>query len=134
MPSPKSGKVGSAVTPADPDAALEADNAVAGSLDQTQANSTSKQAGAEDSVKIRPDKRPQSEEEKEQKQSWIEIEMTDEDKNPVPGRAYLLLLPDGQSVAGGTLDDKGFARVEGIEPGTCKISFPNLDQEAWERI
>ena len=35
--------------------------------------------------------------------------------------------------AEGTLDDKGLGCVDGIEPGTCKITFPDLDQEAWEK-
>ena len=26
-----------------------------------------------------------------------------------------------------------FARIEGIEPGTCKVTFPRLDKEAWEK-
>ena len=38
------------------------------------------------------------------------------------------------SVAEGTLDEKGFARVEGFEKGTCKVCLPNLDKEAWENI
>jgi hypothetical protein len=45
---------------------------------------------------------------------------------------YRITLPDGETVAEGTLDDKGFARVDGIEPGTCKITFPDLDKDAWE--
>ena len=55
-----------------------------------------------------------------------------EDDEPVPGEVYRVTLPDGK-VAEGTLDEKGFARVEGIDPGTCKVTFPNLDQEAWEK-
>jgi hypothetical protein len=35
-------------------------------------------------------------------------------------------------VADGTLDEKGFARVEGFEPGQCEITFPELDEEAWK--
>ena len=34
----------------------------------------------------------------------------------------------------GTLDNNGFARVDGIDPGTCKITFPELDKDAWEKI
>ena len=43
-----------------------------------------------------------------------------------------ITLPDG-TVAQGTLDNNGFARVDGIDPGSCQITFPNLDTEAWER-
>ncbi len=77
-------------------------------------------------------KEPTDEEEKEKK-SWIEIELVDEEGNPVPGERYKVILPDGQTVAEGTLDEKGFARISGIDPGTCKITFPNLDKDAWEK-
>jgi type VI secretion system secreted protein VgrG len=50
---------------------------------------------------------------------------------PVPGLKYRVTLPD-DTVAAGTLDDKGFARIEGIPAGRCKITFPDLDKEAWE--
>lgn len=62
------------------------------------------------------------------KKSWIEIELKDDDGNPVAGEAYRVEVPDG-SLAEGSLDEKGFARVEGIDPGTCKVSFPNRDKE-----
>lgn len=77
-------------------------------------------------------KEPEDEEDKEKK-SWIEIELVDEENNPVPGEKYKVILPDGKTVAEGTLDEKGFARIEGIDPGTCKITFPNLDKDAWEK-
>lgn len=67
-----------------------------------------------------------------EKKSWIEIELVDEDGKPVPYEEYRLKLPDGSTV-GGSLDSKGQARVEGIDPGTCKISFSNFDREAWKR-
>ena len=70
--------------------------------------------------------------EKEKKNSWIEIEMVDKEDKPVSGMTYRITLSDGKTVAEGTLDDKGCARVNGIEPGSCKVTFPTLDQEAWE--
>ena len=66
------------------------------------------------------------------KTSWIEIELVDEDDQPVPGEKYKVTLPD-ESVATGTLDENGFARIDGIESGTCQITFPNLDKDAWEK-
>jgi len=65
------------------------------------------------------------------KLSWIEIELIGEDKKPIPGEAYRITLPDN-TIAEGTLDEKGFARVEGFEAGACKVTFPDLDQDAWE--
>jgi type VI secretion system secreted protein VgrG len=74
---------------------------------------------------------PNSEENKEKK-SWIEIELVDEADKPVAGEPYLIKLPDGETVASGTLDEKGFARVDAIDPGSCQITFPNLDKDAWD--
>jgi len=84
------------------------------------------------STPVKPHKPPTTEEEAEEK-SWIEIEMVDEEDEPVTGEKYKITLPD-DSVAQGTLDNNGFARVDGIDPGTCKITFPELDKDAWEMI
>ena len=74
-----------------------------------------------------------TDEEEEKKKSWIEIELVDEEDNPVPGERYKVTLPDGKTVAEGTLDEMGYAKISGIDPGTCKITFPKLDKDAWER-
>jgi type VI secretion system secreted protein VgrG len=130
MPSPKSGTAGSAVSPAAPDPALDADDAIAGALDQTQANPATAKAGTLDSVQVAPAKpyKPDP-----LKKSWIEIKLIDEKKNPVPGEPYSVTLPDS-TVASGTLDDKGFARIDGIDPGTCQITFPQRDGAAWKKV
>ena len=66
------------------------------------------------------------------KKNWIEIELLDKDNKPVPGEPYRVTLPDGQTVAEGTLDDKGVARVDGIDPGSCKVTFPQRDKRSWK--
>lgn len=71
-------------------------------------------------------------EENKDKKSWIEIVLVDDDDRPVPGEAYRITLPDGTTLAEGTLDENGFARVDGIDPGTCQVTFPNLDKDSWE--
>jgi hypothetical protein len=63
---------------------------------------------------------------------WIEIELVDEDDQPVSGESYRIELADGKTEEG-SLDEKGFARVDGIPKGNCKVTFPNLDKEAWEK-
>jgi type VI secretion system secreted protein VgrG len=126
MPSPKSGTAGSAVSPAAPDPALDADDAVAGGVDQSQATAITSKAGTYDSVQVKPYKKNPD------KKSWIEIKLVDEQGNPVPGEPYSVTLPDS-SVASGTLDEKGFARIDGIDPGTCQITFPQRDTEAWKK-
>ena len=132
MPSPKSGKAGSVVSPADPKKAEEADKADPGEVDKVKAEQRQTKAGKYGSVQTEPHKPPQTKEEKAKKPSWIEIELVDKKNKPVPGEAYRVTLPDGTTAAEGTLDDKGFARVEGIEPGTCKITFQNLEKQAWK--
>jgi type VI secretion system secreted protein VgrG len=119
---PKDGKAGSAVTPADPKEPIEAVTAKPGEITQVTGGTPPP-----------PHKKPKTAEEKKQKNSWIEIELVDKDQKPVPGERYRITLPDG-AVAEGTLNEKGFARVDGIEPGTCQITFPNLEKEAWKAI
>ena len=125
MPSPKSGKAGSAVAPAEPRKALEADNAKPGTGNQGS-NGSNGNNGNQGSSQTKSHKADKS------KKSWIEIEMVDKKNKPIPGEPYRVTLPDGQTVAEGTLDQKGFARVDGIDPGTCKITFPNLEKQAWK--
>lgn len=132
MPSPKSGKAGSAVEPTEPKAPQEADKADPGEVDKIKAEQKQKKSGKYGSAQVKPYKPPETKEEKEKKSSWIEIKMIDEDDKPVTGMPYRLTLSDG-STYDGTLDEKGFARIEGIEPGSCKVTFPDLDKDAWEK-
>jgi len=132
MPSPKSGKAGTAVEPADPIEAQDADKADPGEVEQIKAEQRKTQSGKYGSVQVKPYKPPATKEEKATKKSWIAIRMVDQEDNPVPGEKYRITLPDGETVAEGTLDDKGCARIEGLEPGSCKITFPDLDKSAWE--
>lgn len=116
---PKSGKAGTPVAPTEPKDAVEADKAKPGEVLKPAAPATKPH-------------NPAKAKQQKQKKSWIEIELVDEESQPVAGEAYRIELPDG-SVAEGALDGKGFARVEGIVPGTCQITFPNLDEAAWRR-
>ncbi|MBN1766855.1 MAG: carboxypeptidase regulatory-like domain-containing protein [Sedimentisphaerales bacterium] len=127
---PESTKPAKAVEPAEPEAPEEADVADPGEAAEAEAEKKEKEKGEYGSEEVKPHK--PTEEDKEEK-SWIEIEMVDEEDEPVPGEKYRVTTPD-DTVAEGTLDENGFARIEGIEPGTCKVTFPKLDAEAWEKI
>ena len=59
--------------------------------------------------------------------------MEDREGQPIPGTKYKIILPDGETSIEGTLDGEGKARVDGIDPGGCKIIFPELDKDAWKR-
>ncbi len=67
-----------------------------------------------------------------QTKTWVEIELLDKQGQPVPNEPYRIELPDGTASEGST-DDRGRARVDGIDPGNCKISFPSLDQSSWRK-
>ena len=65
------------------------------------------------------------------KKHWIEIQLKDEEEQPVANEEYLVTLTDGQEVRG-FLDGDGSARFELLDnPGNCKVRFPNIDAEAW---
>jgi hypothetical protein len=66
--------------------------------------------------------------------AWIEIALsTDDDPpRPVPFKRYRIELPNG-AVREGQLDARGMARLVGIDPGTCQISFPDYDAKRWRR-
>jgi len=126
MPSPKSGSPGSPVSPASPKDALEADKADPGEVEAIKAQAKKTGSGSSGQSPSKPYK-PDPE-----KKSWIEIVLVDEAGDPVTGESYSITLPDGETVAEGTLDEKGLARVDGIDPGSCKVTFPNLDKDAWK--
>jgi hypothetical protein len=132
MPSPKSGKAGSAVSPADPAKAQEADKADPGQVETIKAEQAQTKSGKYGSVQVKPFKPPKTKADKAKKPSWIAIKMVDEDNKPVPGEKYRITLPDGETVSEGTLDEKGCARLDAIDPGSCKITFPDLDKDAWK--
>jgi hypothetical protein len=143
----KSGTAGTPVEPTAPVAPHEADKADPGEVEKVKAEQRKTQTGKYGSVKVKPfapaaedgdgseaqsapgsDGKPA-----EKKPSWIEIELVGEDDKPIPGEKYRITLPDN-SVDEGTLDSQGYARVEGFEKGSCKITFPDLDKEAWEFV
>jgi hypothetical protein len=133
MASPKSVKTEDPVAPAEPDAPEEAVVADPGEAAEAKAEQAQAQDPTLGEQKAKPFKPRENEPGDEVQTTWIEIEMVGEDDKPIPGEHYRITMPDG-TVREGTLDHKGFARVEGMEPGTCKVTFPDLDKDAWEKL
>lgn len=125
---PKDGKAGTAVDPAEPAEALEAVTADPGTVESATAAPGEKATNAGTAEKVPPLKKP---EKGEERISWIEIELLDEAGSPVVGERYEVVTPNG--LASGRLDEKGFARIDQIDKGSCEITFPELDKEAWEK-
>jgi type VI secretion system secreted protein VgrG len=139
--SPAQGQAGSLVPPMKPKDVQEADKADPGEMEKIKQQEIEQGTGKYGLVALTPHKPPasgpagqsgqQGQAGADQKTHWIEIELVDEEGNPVPGEEYQITLPDGSTVASGTLDEKGKARVEGIDSGSCKVTFPNQDKSAW---
>jgi len=128
---PLAGSLGSLVHPSKPSKALLADTAQPGGASyKTQLAAMAPMELQALAAAAAPTHKPASEE-KKTKTAWVEVSLENADGTPAAGVAYRVTLPDA-SVYSGTLDDKGFARVEGLDPGQVKITFPELDKEAWE--
>jgi uncharacterized Zn-binding protein involved in type VI secretion len=56
---------------------------------------------------------------------WIEFQLIDGQGCPIPHQSYVVFDPSGAEFFG-HLDEQGFARVEPIKAGQCKITFPEL--------
>ncbi len=131
MPSPKDGSACTIVPPAEATEAKDADDAIPGEVETIKAQQRQSGTGKYGSQPVDPYVPPETPEEKEIKTHWIEIVLVDEADKPVPGALYKVITPDNK-VKVGTLDAKGYARVDDIVAGSCQISFLKLDQEAWE--
>jgi type VI secretion system secreted protein VgrG len=139
-----SGSAGSLVSPLSPTDATDASDADPGATTSVTAGTADTPAnmslqdippatpGKKSAASNAPTHDPNSPANKD-KTHYIEIKLVDNDGNPVAGEPYRVTLPDGTTVADGTLDDKGFARVDNIDPGSCKIVFPSRDKGAIEQ-
>jgi type VI secretion system secreted protein VgrG len=123
---------GTIVPPIEPEKAEIADNADPGSKAPNYKTQRREVPKSKIPSFVNPSHKPKSPTNKDKK-SWVEIELTDEDNKPVPGVRYRITLPDGNTLAEGTLDEKGFAKVSNIDPGNCKVTFPELDKSSWKK-
>ena len=131
---PRPGTPGTPVSPLAPNAAAEADQADPGEVSRIKAEQRQRKTGKYGSVQVKPYRAPEPGEGGGDNTRWIEIELVDEAGKPVPGEPYEITLPDG-TLASGTLDERGKARVATVAShasGPCQVSFPAIDQGAWE--
>ena len=65
---------------------------------------------------------------------FLEIELVDEDGQPVPNERYRVTFANG-TVQEGRLNANGLASFPNLQSdGECQVSFPALDQEAWAPV
>jgi type VI secretion system secreted protein VgrG len=120
--SPTAGSAGSVSDPAVPQAPLEADEPTA----PGSGGGSSGSGGGGGGVPI-PIDPPKPYKPDPVKTHWIEIEVVDQDGNPLRGKFYRIKTPNGQ-VAESFTDEHGKAKIEHIDSGTCEISFPEIDE------
>lgn len=130
MASPKSIKSASVVAPAAPDAAQEAIDADPGEVSSTSSEAIETSPGTWTYVKMDTPSNPAGKKDPT-KTSWIEVQLVDENGKGIAGQAFIVTAPDGCDYSG-TTDEKGVGRVDGIDPGSSDITFPDLDKDAWE--
>jgi type VI secretion system secreted protein VgrG len=71
----------------------------------------------------------ENDEENKDKTHWIEVELKDESGAPVVGERCEITVPNGKKTTRST-NKFGLIRVEKLDPGTCKVRWINLDQDA----
>ncbi len=113
-----SGGSGSGASPEEPEEALTADP---GEVSQASGRSHQKAPVDLGSAEV-----------ESMKTSWIEIELKDDEGNPVPGERFKVVSKDGVELDGQT-DEEGKARVAGLEAGDADIRFPDMDNDEWDR-
>jgi len=57
---------------------------------------------------------------------WLEIKVFDCGDTTFKNAKYVLHLPDGKTLEG-SLNDEGYAKIEDIQPGRCKLDFPEIN-------
>lgn len=72
-------------------------------------------------------------EEEREPESWVEIEMVDEDGNPWANEYYEVTRADGRVIKG-YLNDKGQAHIYLPKKEAANVKFPKLDGRAWEKL
>ena len=92
---------------------------VVGTFGQEPADAKGQAAGAKDPLN-------------DKKKTWVEFDLLDKFKRPVKGMAVEVTLPDG-TVHKGNLSEKGSMRIDGIDPGSCRVYFPKLDGREWAK-
>lgn len=61
--------------------------------------------------------------------AWVEVQLLNDAGEPISGEEYCIKDPDGAEHKGKT-NAKGIARVTGVSPGNCEVTFPNVDKDA----
>jgi hypothetical protein len=82
-------------------------------------------------AKVEPETPPETDAPAQEKETtWIEIKLLDFNDKPLAGHPYKLELPDG-TVREGKVGADGLARITGIDPGQCKLTWKRQTVETY---
>lgn len=62
--------------------------------------------------------------------AWLGIQLENDRSQPVANEPFVLHGPGGQQLSG-RLDRRGRVRIEGLEPATYRVTFPDRDAREW---
>jgi len=65
--------------------------------------------------------------------TWIAVALVDKEGRPQSGEEFCLETPAGEIITG-RLNQKGVCRMGGLEKGTYRVSFPNIQDLGWSLI
>jgi hypothetical protein len=71
--------------------------------------------------------RPSAREERTSEGAWLELELLNQQGEPVANRRFRVIQHE-RVVREGMTNANGFARVESLSPGTCDIEFVDFDE------
>lgn len=80
---------------------------------------------------IPPEEKPTGVPKKKERDHWITVELVGEDGSPIP-EENVSVTDSGGTAHEGKTDSQGQFTVTGIPEGVCTVTFPDLDQDAWE--
>ena len=128
---PGAGVAGSLISPAMPLVAMIADLAEPGANAETFRTQRDNQSADEKTMADATSHRPDDPANKD-KTHFVEVELVDDAGKPVTGERVRVTLPDGKTISERSTNEKGLVRIDNIDPGSCKITFPDIDDKAWE--
>lgn len=128
-----SGELGEATLPDLPGETLEADESNEVGETSAAANPSERETLAHSGIEA-GDLQSAADEaaDDEPKRSILSFELLDADDRPVAHEPYKVKLPDG-SILEGRTDEAGKVLVEGLDPGSCEVSFPLIDKNEWQK-
>ena len=100
----------------------------------TAAKTAAAKAAAVQQEKEQTEKEDEKKDEATKEKTWIEIVLVGDDDKPIKtSERYVITLPDGKKREGTLRDGKvKLSELEFDAGAACKLTFPDLDKEAWE--